>query len=374
MQDLYGVLGLAPGADQETIKAAFRDLAKRSHPDVNVGDVAAEQRFKEFSRAYEILGDPEARAAYDRNLRRGGRRRRWPAIATTLTTFFLTIGLASTAALWTQDPSVSPSGTGEPARASKTAGMAAGLEEPSFPPEATWAPKAAQENDIAESDAVEPPPEPSLPAGPTSQAGVNGVPPPPQGNPAMTELPEPRVDRPPAAEIQLANWTSYRNARFGFSLKYPGEVFAAAETLLADGSVRVLVSRDGRAMLQIAAASVPAAATIAKYRRALMQQRYGGATYDYAPQQSHWFVLSGTRGEEMFYERITFSCDGRSRHGWQLTYPLAERAFYDRIVEEMHRTYRHGNGPGARCGEGKLEAPALPKPQAGLKDAPPIQF
>ena len=55
-----------------------------------------------------------------------------------------------------------------------------------------------------------------------------------------------------------------------------------------------------------------------------MEQRYSGATYDYFLQDSHLFVLSGTRGDDMFYERITFSCDGRSLHGWQLTYPVAE--------------------------------------------------
>jgi molecular chaperone DnaJ len=66
MHDVYEVLGLPPGAGQERIKAAFRELAKRFHPDVNVGDPAAEQRFKEINRAYQILSDPEARAVHER--------------------------------------------------------------------------------------------------------------------------------------------------------------------------------------------------------------------------------------------------------------------------------------------------------------------
>jgi hypothetical protein len=57
----------------------------------------------------------------------------------------------------------------------------------------------------------------------------------------------------------------------------------------------------------------------------------------------------------MFYERVTFSCDGRSIHGWRLTYPVADRAFYDRIIEEIHRSYRHGNSSGGRCSEAKRE-------------------
>ena len=46
--------------------------------------------------------------------------------------------------------------------------------------------------------------------------------------------------------------------------------------------------------------------------------------------------MSGTLGAEMFYERVSFSCDRRSVHGWLLTYPVAERQFYDKIVEDMH--------------------------------------
>ncbi len=53
MRDTYEVLGLPPGAGQEKIKSAFRELAKRFHPDVNVGDLAAEQRFKEINSAYQ---------------------------------------------------------------------------------------------------------------------------------------------------------------------------------------------------------------------------------------------------------------------------------------------------------------------------------
>src|SRR5262245_58978409 len=101
MQDLYEVLGLDPGADLEKVKTAFRELAKRFHPDLNLGDIAAEVRFKELSRAYEVLTDPGARAAYDSKVRRPPVGRRWPAVATSLATFLITVGLATVAVLWT---------------------------------------------------------------------------------------------------------------------------------------------------------------------------------------------------------------------------------------------------------------------------------
>lgn len=64
--DPYQVLGVARDADQAAIRKAYRRLAKTYHPDMNPGDTAAEDMFKKVSRAYDILGDAEKRARYDR--------------------------------------------------------------------------------------------------------------------------------------------------------------------------------------------------------------------------------------------------------------------------------------------------------------------
>jgi molecular chaperone DnaJ len=64
-QDLYDLLGVTRDADADTIKRAYRRLARQLHPDVNP-DPATQDRFKEVSRAYEVLSDPQKRAAYDR--------------------------------------------------------------------------------------------------------------------------------------------------------------------------------------------------------------------------------------------------------------------------------------------------------------------
>ena len=61
----YEILGLSRGASEQDLKSSFRKLAKDCHPDANGGDKDAEQRFKELSEAYEILKDPQKRAAYD---------------------------------------------------------------------------------------------------------------------------------------------------------------------------------------------------------------------------------------------------------------------------------------------------------------------
>jgi DnaJ-class molecular chaperone len=68
MQDPYRILNVSRDASPAAIKAAYRELAKRLHPDRNPGDAGAEQRFKQVTQAYELLRDPEKRTQFDRGL------------------------------------------------------------------------------------------------------------------------------------------------------------------------------------------------------------------------------------------------------------------------------------------------------------------
>lgn len=64
-RDYYEVLGVERGADDATLKKAYRKLAKKYHPDMNPGDKEAEAKFKEATEAYSVLSDPEKRRTYD---------------------------------------------------------------------------------------------------------------------------------------------------------------------------------------------------------------------------------------------------------------------------------------------------------------------
>ncbi len=64
-RDYYEVLGVSKTASEADIKKAYRQMAKKLHPDVNPGDKKAEEAFKELNEAYEVLSDAQKRARYD---------------------------------------------------------------------------------------------------------------------------------------------------------------------------------------------------------------------------------------------------------------------------------------------------------------------
>ncbi len=64
-KDYYEVLGVSKSSEKDDIKKAYRKLARQYHPDVNPGDKAAEEKFKEINEAYEVLSDPDKRGKYD---------------------------------------------------------------------------------------------------------------------------------------------------------------------------------------------------------------------------------------------------------------------------------------------------------------------
>jgi hypothetical protein len=305
MRTLYEVLDLPPEADEQCVKSAYRALARRFHPDLNGGDAATAERLAEINHAYATLGNPDARAAYDRDMaqRRAAARRYAILGAISLAIFAVTAGAVSLAVRQHLTASAAAVSLNVPGQVTRVL--------------------------LAQS--------PMPGAGPPLHDG---------------EGQSPALHHPSAA-----SWTTFRDARFDFALRYPAGIFAF-DAAQSSTNFHTFVSRDGRATLRIVAAENTAGVTLAGLRRSLMKERYAGAAFDKAPRRKHWFALSGTRGGEVFLERVTVSCDGKSMHGWQMLYPASERATYDELAKLVLRNYPHGNGPGAGCAE------ARPAPRA----------
>jgi hypothetical protein len=151
-----------------------------------------------------------------------------------------------------------------------------------------------------------------------------------------------------AGQVKLRDWSTIQNDRFGFLLAYPGSIFTPKEGASPEEG-QVLVSRDGSARLLVAAFENEGEATLEEYREQLLSENYNGAQIDYAPVKKKWFVVSGTRGEMHFYERVSFTCGGKLINSWALLYPASERRLYDRVVEAIAESYTPGAGRTGEC-------------------------
>jgi hypothetical protein len=124
-------------------------------------------------------------------------------------------------------------------------------------------------------------------------------------------------------------------------MRYPSAVFPSHRTSAsADGDM--FETPDGKARLLIGALPNREHFTPASYQDFIARQSYPGLKADYAPVRGTWTVLSGTMGDTMVYEKAMFTCGGNLISSFAMTYPVAERQFYDRIVEGVEHTFRPG--------------------------------
>lgn len=151
-----------------------------------------------------------------------------------------------------------------------------------------------------------------------------------------------------AAQVNLNDWATIKNSRHGFAIAYPVSVFEQKDAPQTDEG-RVLVSKDGKAKLLVGAFENADANSLEQYRQFLIDEQYKGANIDYAPVKGKWFVLSGTRNGEMFYQRVSFTCGGKLINSWAMLYPALDRKTYDRVVEAVARTYTPGAGKSGQC-------------------------
>lgn len=150
------------------------------------------------------------------------------------------------------------------------------------------------------------------------------------------------------ASLTASPWAKVKNERHGFAIAYPENVFEQTLPSKTDEG-RAFLSKDGKAKLLVGAFVNESEATLKDYRRYLLEEQYAGADIDYAPVKRRWFVLSGTQGGEIFYQRVSFTCGGKLINSWAMLYPASDRKFYDRVVEAVAPTFTPGAGPSGAC-------------------------
>jgi hypothetical protein len=168
---------------------------------------------------------------------------------------------------------------------------------------------------------------------------------------------------------QAADWTTYRNEQFGFSLEYPAQLFAPeASTEAGDG--QSFINQKSGARLLVGVLPNDSNFTPRTYQEYLARSTYKGAQIQYRKRGNSWMVLSGSNSDSIFYEKALFSCGGRSLSSFIVTYPIAERSTYDAVVERAEKTFRGATrcDPGGRvarkAGTPRQEAD-VPKTTAG---------
>ena len=144
-----------------------------------------------------------------------------------------------------------------------------------------------------------------------------------------------------AANAQGLAWTTYRNPSFGTFLRYPSEVFTSRRTSEARDGV-LFATLDGSAKLLVGAFENTEGYSPRSYQAFIARESYAGLRTDYAPVGQNWAVLSGTHGDKMIYEKAMFTCGGAVISSFALVYPIAEREFYDPIVEDIEDSFRPG--------------------------------
>ena len=146
------------------------------------------------------------------------------------------------------------------------------------------------------------------------------------------------------ANAGTSHWQTIRDTGFGFTFSYPPALF---DRLPDDEkpSFYYFAAPDGEAKFLAGAWHEPTVGTPQKFKQWLLDNAQGYDEVTYRPRGRTWFVLSGYRGEQIYYEKVMFSCGNQVVNVFAMVYPVAERKRFDPIVERMEDQFH----PARRC-------------------------
>jgi hypothetical protein len=140
------------------------------------------------------------------------------------------------------------------------------------------------------------------------------------------------------------HWTEQRDPQFGYHYSYPDASFGAVE---GDGKpgFHYFTSNETDAKFLVGAWDKNDGDTPEHFKQWMIANAGGYEEITYQPRGRGWFVLSGYRGDQIYYEKVMFSCGMRMVNILAISYPVAERDHFDPVVEQMEDTFR----PGQEC-------------------------
>jgi hypothetical protein len=139
-------------------------------------------------------------------------------------------------------------------------------------------------------------------------------------------------------------WAAQRDPRFGFSFAYPAEMFAPTEG--ERPSFYYYASKETDAKFLVGAWNSEQGNTPEEFKQWMLTHAEGYEDITYQPRGRSWFVLSGHRGDQIYYEKAIFSCSGQVVNVLAISYPEAQRDRFDPVVERMEDNFKSGTGCG----------------------------
>ena len=138
-----------------------------------------------------------------------------------------------------------------------------------------------------------------------------------------------------------AQWAPRRDAGLGFVYSYPPELF---EEIESDGkpSFHYFATPNSDAKFLVGGWNNRASRSPESFKQWLIANAGGYDEVTYHPRGRSWFVLSGYRGDQIYYEKVMFSCRGDVVNVMAITYPVDHRKLYDPVVERMEDRFRPG--------------------------------
>jgi len=143
-----------------------------------------------------------------------------------------------------------------------------------------------------------------------------------------------------AAAARAGNWLTYQNDRYGTTIDYPDQFKPEPPPDANDG--RRFNSADGAKFAIYASYALDS--TLADIQEFTLKNLAPGAVVTYKTKGDNWFVISGTAGANIFYQRHLLSHGGQMSETFSMTYPAAAKQSYDAVVARMAKSFRAGKG------------------------------